>query len=95
MARKKFNNIENPALAYISTKEPEEQEEATTPAEEETGNPPKGYKLNPKYIETKTKRVQLVLKPSMVDEVKKVAKSKKQSINSTIEEAIEEYLKRQ
>lgn len=94
MARKKFNNIENPALAYISTKEPEKKE-TITPTEEETGNPPKGYKLNPKYIETKTKRVQLVLKPSMVDEVKKVAKSKKQSINSTIEEAIEEYLKRQ
>ncbi|NCU43801.1 CopG family transcriptional regulator [Candidatus Saccharibacteria bacterium] len=53
---------------------------------------PEGYKLNPEYIEAKSKRVQLLLQPSTVDAIKALAKKKGLSMNEAINEAIQAYL---
>lgn len=85
MAKKSFKD--NPALQFISTAEPEEQEQ--TPAKT-TGKAPEGYKVNPLYIETKSRRLQLVLQPSLYEKVKATAKAKKLSVNEYIHQLLEE-----
>ena len=53
----------------------------------------KGYVIDPKYyMETKSQRVQILLRPSTLKEVKKVAKKEKTSMNEIINRAIEKYL---
>lgn len=76
----------NPALAFISEESIEAvdgKEETTAPAlKAPTGDkPPKGYKLNPLYVETKTKRLQLVLQPSLFERVKAASEAAGLSIN--------------
>jgi len=53
--------------------------------------PPAGYKLVP--IEKKTQRVQLVLRPSLVQRAKDYAKDYGVSFNELCNMALEEYLK--
>lgn len=54
---------------------------------------PEGYKLDPRFIETKTKRLQLVLKPSVADKLKKYCKKNKVSVNEYVGNLLEETLK--
>lgn len=66
---------------------------------EELGNEkkkaPEGYKPNPEYIETKSKRVQLLVQPSVYEAVKAKAKGLGISANEAINEALREYIDRQ
>lgn len=86
---------DNPALSFMT---PVEEEEATVDVEETAVRPvkkneaPEGYKLNPEYIETKSKRVQLLLQPSTVEAIKSLASKRGLSMNEAINEAIQEYL---
>ena len=52
--------------------------------QETDGKPPKGYKLNPLYVEVKSKRVQLVLQPSLFDRVRERAKEQGLSVNEYV-----------
>lgn len=88
MAKKTFKD--NPALQFISTAEEEEQEAPTTAAKA-----PEGYKLNPLYVETKTRRLQLVLQPSLFDRVKKEAKKSGLSVNEYVHRILDEATKRE
>ena len=53
---------------------------------------PKGYKLDPRYVETKTARLQLVLKPSVAKGLKAYCKAHKVSVNDFVGGLIEERL---
>jgi hypothetical protein len=55
------------------------------------GKPPEGYKLNPLYIETKNKRVQLLMKPSIYAKIKTMADSENRSVNDMIHLILEEF----
>lgn len=95
--KKKDFTQNNPALAFMST---ETQEEARQEAEgnkipQTIAPAPEGYKINPLYVETKTRRVQLLLQPSLVERTKKLAKAKGLSMNETVAEALREYLDRE
>lgn len=87
MARKSFKD--NPALQFISGAEEQEQQKAQTEqtATEATlkaptdAKAPGGYKLNPLYVETKSKRLQLVLQPSVFNRVKARAAESGLSVN--------------
>lgn len=88
MAKKSFKD--NPALMFISGAEAtgEEQEAKTeqTAAEAPVKAPtnakaPQGYKLNPLYVETKSKRLQLVLQPSLFERIKAKATESGLSVN--------------
>ena len=87
---------DNPALQFISGAEEEQTEQAEAPAQKATlkaptdAKAPAGYKLNPLYVETKSKRLQLVLQPSVLERVKARAKAKGLSINEYCHQILDE-----
>lgn len=87
MAKKTFKG--NPALQFISTAE-EETEEREQTAEAAPAKSPEGYKLNPLYVETKSRRLQLVLQPSLYDRVKARAKASGLSVNEYCHQILDE-----
>lgn len=94
MAKKTFKD--NPALQFISTAGEEADETKDTiqtqaPATERKA--PEGYKLNPLYTETKSRRLQLVLQPSLYDRVKAKAKQNGLSVNEYIHRTLDESTK--
>ena len=69
----------NPALTHIID-QPEQQ-------------PDVPMKLNPLYIETKSKRTQILIQPSLHKRAKQAAAKSKISVNELFNRALEEYLK--
>ncbi len=88
MATKK--NFKNPVEAFISVPE-EEPVRKDTPVGGLV-KAPEGYKRNPEFIEVRSKRVQLLLQPSVVDRMKALAKSEGASINEMYNRAVAYYL---
>ena len=82
MTKKSFKD--NPALQFISAAEEAVGEEPKPAARPAAGGPPAGYKVNPVYLETKTRRLQLVLQPSLYKRVKAKAKEEKLSLNEYV-----------
>lgn len=88
MKKKSFIEDSNPALRFITGQEPEGEGKPQTVAPA-----PEGYKLNPAYIETKSKRVQLLLKPSTYKKIKALAERAGTSFNDFINTKLEEIIK--
>lgn len=83
MTKKSFKD--NPTLQFISTpEEPEEQQEVIAPSRSQVEPPPEGYKINPLYVETKKRRLQLVLRPSLYDKIKSGASRQGISVNEYV-----------
>lgn len=80
---------ENPAMAFISKKS-QDMEEKHLKVDEE--KPPKGYKMDPKYVETKSKRVGILIQPSVFERLKEFAYEKRISVNEAINEAVRQYI---
>lgn len=79
----------SPALHFLSS-----AEQATSQSRETERTPaPEGMRLNPayieKYIEKRTRRVQIVLQPSLYDKAKERAASLDKSFNDYVHELIE------
>ena len=92
MSKKGFTR-NNPALAFISSSEPEQEAPQTaTSASDEV---PEGYKLNPLYVEVKSKRVQLLVQPSTLEAIKSIAKEKGISVNEAVNNAMKDYIKKE
>ena len=87
MAKKSFN-LDNPALQFISTPEEKKKEEA-----EVIAPAPEGYKINPLYLEKKSRRLQLLMKPSISEKLKARADREGNSVNDVVNNLIEEALK--
>lgn len=86
MAQKKsFKADLNPAMQFIST--PTENERETTTA---TAPAPEGYKVNPLYIEKRSKRLQLLVQPSLYDKIKAQADAESCSVNDLIHRVLED-----
>lgn len=93
MAQKKsFKADLNPAMQFISTSVTAE-ERAEAPATTSTAPAPEGYKVNPLYIETKSKRLQLLVQPSLLDKLKGKAKAEGRSVNDLVHSILEEALR--
>ena len=86
MAKKK-TFLDNPALNFISVPEAEPTAAPSRSAA------PEGYKLNPLYIEKRTKRIQLVIQPSLYEKAKAAADKRGISFNEFINQAIEATIK--
>ena len=82
--KKSFIADLNPAMQFISTpaKEMETREEI-----------PEGYKLNPLYVEKRSKRLQLLVQPSLYDKVKAQADAEGCSVNDYIHRILEDAVK--
>ena len=88
MAHKKsFKEDINPAMRFISSPT---QEDLKT---KDTGTAQKGYKQNPLYIETKSRRLQLLLQPSLYEKIKTQAHHESKSINEFIHIILEYAMK--
>ena len=86
MAKKSFIDKGNPALQFIST--------ATSPElTRESAETPDGYKLNPLYIEIKSRRLQLVVQPSLHERVKARAKAGGLSVNEYVHQILDKATK--
>ena len=93
MAQKKtfLQDIENPAELFISSKT-----EAHAPAqtkEDPAGKAPEGYHANPLYIENKSKRLQLLTKPSTAEKLRAKAQREGRSVNDIVNTILEEALR--
>lgn len=98
-SKKDFSNLSQADLLIGKKEEIEKKEvEEGTPENPEilkelkTGKVPKGYKVNPLYIETKSQRVQILARPSTMQQIKKIAKKNKISMNELINRILEEYI---
>lgn len=80
------DTIENPAEMFISVP-------TAASAPDQAAQVPQGYKLVP--IETRSKRVQLLMQPSLHEQLKDRAKKEKRSFNDLINSILEEYLERE
>ena len=86
MAAKSFKTQLNPAMKFIT----QQPEELTQPKAAEA---PEGYKVNPLYIETKSRRLQLLVQPSLHDKIKARAIASGRSVNEYIHSLLEEAMK--
>ena len=57
-----------------------------------TTDAPDGYKANPAFVETKSRRLQLLMQPSLHDRIKARAAAEGLSVNEYIHKALEEAL---
>ena len=83
---KSFKDQLNPAMKFIS----QQPEELTQPKAAEA---PEGYKVNPAYIETKSRRLQLLMQPSLHEKIKAAAKAEGSSVNEYIHHILETAMK--
>ena len=73
-------DLQNPAMQFISP--PIEQQQAAA-------EPPEGYHLNPKWIETKSARLHLLVRPTLHAKVKARAKAEGSSVNDYVHRILE------
>ena len=85
MAKKDFK--QTTAAAFISTAEPKPKPK-TEPKGAEV---PKGYKIVP---ETKSSRVQLLIPPTLKEDLKALADQEGTSLNEIANEALQQYVER-
>lgn len=97
-ARKSFKREDPTTLAFMSSSvEPKgsaseaRKKASTSPTGKKTGSAPEGFKNNPEYIETKSRRVQALVQPSVYEAVKAKAKALGISTNEAINEAMRQY----
>lgn len=80
MSKKTFkSNLENPALQFISNATSKERTEKKE--QDIHTQAPEGYKLVP---EVKSKRLQLLIQPSLYNRIKEKAEKTGTSVNDTI-----------
>lgn len=93
MPKKTFRD--NPALQFISSADPEntQPEEKTIPLPQPAEKPPEGYKLNPIYVEKRSRRLQLVLQPSLYDRIKSHARAAGLSVNEYVHQILDNATK--
>ena len=98
MSTKKSFKRSEPALAFISgaseektTARPPKKTAPKTSPKKGKLEAPEGYKIAPEFIETKSRRVQALIQPSVYEAVKAKASSLGISTNEAINEALRAY----
>lgn len=101
MAKKSFKNDINPAMNFISQESVDRANESEkiivtdkTLENELIRNKkiPEGYKLNPLYVETKSKRLHLLMQPSLHEKLRHKAQSEGTSVNDIVNIILQEAL---
>lgn len=86
MPKKSFKD--NPALQFISAAVPQQAAPAVPQAPIQEDVP---MKPNPLFVETKSKRVQLLMQPSLHHALKEIAVQKGVSFNELVHSALAQY----
>lgn len=95
MSKKNFTALDNPALAFISNanlSDVAEVKETTIEVAKEPKELPR-VELAPIETEGRTKRVQLVMTPSLYDDLQILTKIKKTSLNNFTHKLLEESVR--
>lgn len=66
-----------------------------TNARVKTTEAPKGYKANPLFVETKSRRLQLLVQPSLYEAIKERATAEGQSVNELVHSILEAAIERE
>lgn len=97
MSAKKSFKSENPAMQFIGQgvveqipREKPMPGRSIPPARQQDMLPP--MKPNPLYIETKSRRLNLLIQPSLHDKIKEIAKGRGASVNDTIHQILQDYV---
>ncbi len=90
--KKTFIGQDNPAMQFISTPAPEGEEPVQ--GGESIQEVPKGFKPDPRFVETKSRRVQLLMQPSLHEALKARAKHEGQSVNELVHSLLDAALKK-
>lgn len=85
-AKKSFTGAINPAELFISRPD-------TAQPETHARKAPEGLKANPMFVETKSKRVNLLMQPSLFEQVKAAAQAEGMSVNEYIHRTLEAAMK--
>jgi predicted HicB family RNase H-like nuclease len=95
MSKKNFSSA-NPALAFISTAQ---DQQVSTQKSINQADPKKQVKSNdvpmkknPEYIETKSKRVQMLMQPSLYEAIKLEAENNGVSVNEMMHEILKRHV---
>ena len=99
MAKKSFKDDFNPAMTFIS---PDSKKQADQPAPEEMiqdtttfrENAPENYKVDPRYIEKRNKRLQSLIQPSIYEKIKNEAAAEGVSINEIVNRIFLEHFEK-
>jgi len=96
--KKSFTAQQNPAMAFISTPAPETAKPmkplyVKEEAHAKTTDAPAGYKVNPLYVETKSRRLQLLVQPSLYEAIKAKAATEGISVNELVHTILEAAIK--
>lgn len=81
--------LPNVSAPVQKTDEPAQESAKTNAPVPNSNTPPAGYKMNPMYVETKSRRLQLVLQPSLYERVKKAAKDAGLSVNEYVHQILD------
>lgn len=85
MTKRDFKQAAMTFMSQTAEAQPEEHKtitaEETPRATAREAKAPEGYKLNPKYVETKSQRLQLLIQPSTQRALKEQAELKGISVN--------------
>ena len=95
MPKKTFKENINPAMQFISTSTEETEPDKMPSPAPTSAKTPAGYKLNPLYVETKSKRLQLLIQPSLHKKLKSKAQSEGTSVNDLINTILLETLEKE
>ena len=92
MQKKTFKNELNPALQFISDSSKEKNQ--AQESQNISTDIPVPMKRNPLYIETKSKRMQILIQPSLHSKLKAIADQKGTSLNNLIHMILEQYTRK-
>ena len=67
--------------------------EASSAAHVKTTDAPEGFKANPLFVETKSRRMQLLVQPSLYEAIKARATAEGQSVNELVHSILEAAIK--
>jgi hypothetical protein len=85
--------MENPAELFISKPADGSPGEAVEGQREQAAPPPEGFRPNYLYIETRSKRLQLLLQPSLLEKIRKRADREQRSVNDLVHTILEDALR--
>ena len=71
----------------------EAKEEPSSAAHVKTTDAPEGFKANPLFVETKSRRMQLLVQPSLYEAIKARATAEGQSVNELVHSILEAAIK--
>ncbi|NTW83779.1 MAG: hypothetical protein HGB36_10510 [Chlorobiaceae bacterium] len=97
--KKSFRSVDNPAAAFISSNEPVHERHGSvagrsgTLLHESDGSSGAGPKKR-NESETKSKRLNLLIRPSLMDDFTKIAYMRRTSINDLINRLVDECVER-